>query len=167
MVLPVTEENLLQAAAVHAESWRDSHRSFCSPEFVAAHTPQRQAAYLRGELMQGKQLWMLAEAQPVGLVSLWGSLIENLYVLPSEQGKGYGSTLLRFAMAHCAGTPVLWVLSNNLRAQSLYQRHGFRMTGREHPLSGTLAELEMAWTGGELPPVHSGSPQRRERGPSE
>lgn len=56
MVLPVTEENLLQAAAVHTESWRDSHRSFCSPEFVAAHTPQRQAAYLRGELMQGKQL---------------------------------------------------------------------------------------------------------------
>ena len=70
-------------------------------------------------------------------------------------------------MAHCAGTPVLWVLSNNPGAQSLYQRHGFRMTGRERPLSGTLAELEMAWTSGEFPPVQSGSSQRRERGPSE
>ena len=38
MVLPVTEENLIYAAEIHAASWQDSHKSFCSPSFVEEHT---------------------------------------------------------------------------------------------------------------------------------
>lgn len=44
MITKVTEENLMQAAAVHAKAWRASHAFFCSPEFVSAHTAQRQAS---------------------------------------------------------------------------------------------------------------------------
>lgn len=143
MIISVTPQNLMQAARVHAASWRESHKGFCSPDFVAAHTPQRQADYLARELEQGKQLWMLVLEEPVGLVSVWGNLIENLYVLPTRQRQGCGSSLLDFAIAHCAGTPTLWILSNNHRARSFYEKHGFQFTGRTHPLSGGLAELEM------------------------
>lgn len=143
MILSVTPENLMQAAQVHAESWRESHRRFCTPDFVAAHTPQRQADYLARALEQGKQLWMLVLEEPVGLVSVWGSLIENLYVLPARQRQGHGSVLLDFAISRCTDTPTLWILSNNHRARSFYEKHGFQFTGRTHPLSGGLSELEM------------------------
>ena len=46
----VTEENLEAAARVHALSWRESHKGFCSAEFVAAHTTARQMVYIRGEM---------------------------------------------------------------------------------------------------------------------
>ena len=49
MIVPVTEENLMDAARVHAAAWRESHRDICAPEFVAAHTARRQADYLRRE----------------------------------------------------------------------------------------------------------------------
>ena len=143
MIVAVTPQNLMQAARVHAESWRESHRGFCSPDFVAAHTPQRQADYLARERQQGKELWMLVQEEPVGLVSVWDSLIENLYVLPARQRQGYGTILLNFAISRCVGTPTLWILSNNHRARCFYEKHGFQFTGRTHPLSGGLSELEM------------------------
>ena len=143
MITKVTEENLMQAAAVHAEAWRASHASFCSPEFVAAHTAQRQAEYIRGEMAKGKVFWLLADGAPVGVVSVCGSLIENLYVLPAAQGKGYGTRLLRYAQEQCAGVPALWVLSTNERAQRLYLREGFRFTGERKALSASLSELQM------------------------
>ena len=56
MLVRVNEENLLSAARIHAESWRDSHRAFCSEAFVKQHTVARQKAYLENEKMQWKTL---------------------------------------------------------------------------------------------------------------
>lgn len=140
---PVNEENLSIAAEIHALSWKESHKSFCSAEFVALHTVERQANYLRSELASGKQLFLLSDGKPVGLVSVKDDLIENLYVLPGEQGKGYGTELLHFAIRQCAGNPTLWILNNNQRAYMLYTKHGFQPTGNIHPLSGNLYELEL------------------------
>lgn len=143
MIVKVTEENLLQAARVHAKSWRESHRGFCTPEFVAAHTTRRQAEFLRRELETGKRVWMLIEDRPVGIVSVWGSLIENLYILPEEQGKGWGSKLLSFAQGQCSGVPTLWIRSNNRTARAFYLSRGWRFTGVEKALAREMAELEM------------------------
>ena len=141
----VTEQTLPLAGQVHAESWQESHRAFCSPEFVAKHTPEAQTDYLRREMAQGKELFLLWEDGPVGIVTLWGDLIENLYVLPRHQNRGYGTRLLKFAMARCQGTPTLWILSSNQGARRLYERHGFRETGRTKYLSDTLLEQELQW----------------------
>ena len=143
MMVRVNEENLLSAAEVHAESWQDSHMAFCSESFVRQHTAARQKTYLEQEIRDGKQLYMLVKAAPVGIVSIKGSLIENLYVLPAEQRKGYGSELLLFATKQCKGKPRLWVLDRNEKAQAFYRKHGFHMTGKKHPLSEQLSELEM------------------------
>ena len=85
--------------------------------------------------------------KPVGIVSVEGDVIGDLYVLPDEQEKGYGTRLLRFAMGQCAGTPTLWVLDSNRRAMALYQRVGFRATGERHVLTDTLSEVEMRYEG--------------------
>ena len=142
MIVLVDESNIAAAGAVHAESWRDSH-GFCTPEFVAAHTAETQTEYLRREMAAGKDVFLLLDPEPVGIVSVHGDLIENLYVLPEKQGRGYGSELLAFAAARCAGTPRLWVLNINENARRLYERRGFRETGNRRELKGGLAELEM------------------------
>lgn len=142
-IVPVTEENLADAGYVHSESWKESHRSFCTEEFVERHSAQAQTEYLRREMEKGTAVYLLLIPEPVGIVSVRSNLIENLYILPEQQCRGYGSRLLRFAMAMCEGTPELWILENNEGARRLYHRFGFRETGRTNALSETLREIEM------------------------
>lgn len=140
----VTEQNIADAGRIHSESWKESHRSFCSAHFVEKHTPTAQVEYLRREIAMGKQIYMLIDEFPVGIVSVHGDLIENLYVLPSEQRKGYGSYLLHYAIQLCAGCPCLWILNNNDGAYRLYTKNGFKETGNRKQLNDTLYEMELA-----------------------
>ena len=140
----VTEQNIADAGRIHSESWKESHRSFCSAEFVEQHTPAAQADYLRREMNAGKSIYMLIDGYPVGIVSVHGNFIENLYVLPSEQRKGYGSQLLNYAIQHCSGTPSLWILNNNEGAYRLYTKNGFKETGNRKQLNDTLYEMELS-----------------------
>ncbi|MBR4906701.1 MAG: GNAT family N-acetyltransferase [Clostridia bacterium] len=144
MIVPVDKTNLYEAAAVHAAAWRESHRAFCTPAFVEAHTTERQAAYLQRKLDAKSRLFLLIEEKPIGVVSVTENLIEDLYVLPEEQGKGYGTKLLRYAIGVCPGTPVLWILENNARARRLYERLGFAETGNRHSVPNGLDEIEFS-----------------------
>lgn len=143
MIVAVDETTLLSAAEIHSVSWKEAHSGFCTEQFVALHTVERQMGYLKTELENGKKLYMLIKKVPVGIVSVKDGLIENLYVLPSEQGKGYGTELLEFAINVCEDTPRLWILNNNERAYSFYEKHGFKLTGDKHCLSDTLFEVEL------------------------
>ena len=143
-IIKVDEASIADAGRVHSESWKESHRSFCSAEFVEKHTPAAQADFLRREMNSGKTFYLLIDNYPVGIVSVHGSLIENLYVLPSEQRKGYGSQLLHYAIRQCAGTPCLWILNNNEGAYRLYAKNGFIETGNRKQLNNTLYEMELA-----------------------
>ena len=143
-ITEVDEANIADAGRIHSESWKESHRSFCSAEFVEKHTPAAQADYLRREMNTGKTIYMLIDNYPVGIVSVHGNLIENLYVLPLEQRKGYGSQLLHYAIQQCAGTPCLWILNNNEGAYRLYTKNGFKETGNRKQLNDTLYEVELS-----------------------
>ena len=142
----VTEQSIADAGRIHSESWKESHRSFCSAEFVEKHTPIAQAEYLRREIDAGKSVYMLIDDYPVGIVSVHGGLIENLYVLPSEQRKGYGTQLLEFTIQKCQGTPKLWILNINEGAYRLYTKNGFKETGNRKQLNKNLYEMELAYT---------------------
>lgn len=144
MIVPVDRSNLPEAARIHSVSWQESHRAFCSPEFIALHTPEHQEAYLREKMDQGSRLFMLAEDRPIGVVSVTGSLIEDLYVLPDDWCRGYGTRLLRYAIAQCDGVPTLWILENNQGAGRLYRREGFRETGRRNAITDKLDEIEFS-----------------------
>lgn len=139
----ITDKTIMDAARIHSESWKQSHRSFCSAEFVEQHTVEAQAAYLRREQDAGKRVFMLIDECPVGIVSVHGALIENLYVMPSQQRKGYGTQLLQFAVSQCKGAPHLWILNINEGARRLYERNGFSETGQQKQLNELLYEIEM------------------------
>ena len=149
MIEAVNETNIETAARIHAESWRESHRAFCAEDFVRAHTAERQKRYLLDKMRSGTEVFLLTDGAPVGIVSLTGSLIEDLYVLPRHQNRGYGTRLLEYAVRRCPGTPTLWILDNNAGARRLYERNGFRFTGNVHRLSDTLTELEFILPTGE------------------
>ena len=142
MIAAVDASNIREAAAVHAASWQASHRAFCAPDFVALHTPERQREYIRRKMDGGSRSFLLIADMPVGVVSVTGSLIEDLYILPERQNRGYGTALLRFAIGRCAGVPTLWILENNAGAERLYRRLGFTETGRRNAITGELDEIE-------------------------
>lgn len=45
MIVPVTGENLREAAEVYAHGWRASHEAFCTQEFLSQHTDLYQMQY--------------------------------------------------------------------------------------------------------------------------
>jgi len=142
-IVKVTEQTIAEAGRIHATAWQSSHRAFCTPEFVAQHTPETQTEYLRREVAAGKSLYMLLDEVSVGIVTVQDSLIENLYVVPDAQRRGYGTQLLQFAMAQCVSSPQLWVLDNNIDARRLYERFGFTQTGKRNQLRPDLYEIEL------------------------
>lgn len=143
VIIPVDEKNLFQAATVHSISWKESHRAFCTPDFIEMHTPERQRDYLNGKMNSGTKVYLLmTDEKPIGIVSVTESLIEDLYVLPDMQNRGHGTKLLRYAIAQCTDAPTLWILENNARAEKLYLRMGFKKTGKRNPITDGLDEIE-------------------------
>ena len=142
MIIPVNDRNITAAATIHSISWKESHRAFCTPDFIEIHSPERQLKYMRDKMKNGTEFFMLVDEDPVGVVSVTGSLIEDLYVLPEKQKMGYGTRLLQFAVGQCSGTPSLWILENNENAERLYRRFGFTKSGRSNAITDQLAEIE-------------------------
>lgn len=144
MIVPVDEANIFQAAMVHSVSWQDSHHSFCSPDFIKLHTPEHQQEYLKAKMNNGSKCYMLVQEKPIGIVSVTDSLIEDLYIFPNMQNKGYGTELLQFAIGKCKDTPTLWILENNVHAERLYRKMGFKETGRINVVTNGLNEIELS-----------------------
>ena len=144
MIIPVNKWNLNQAASIHSISWKESHRSFCTPDFLELHTLDRQREYLSSKMRNGTKVYMLVDEKPVGIVSVTDSMIEDLYVLPDMQSMGYGTKLLQYALSQCTDIPTLWILENNKNAEELYRRIGFKETGRRNSVTDGLDEIEFA-----------------------
>ena len=88
---------------------------------------------------------MLMDDEPVAVVSVTGSLIEDLYVLPELQNKGYGSQLLYYVISKIQKkrlAPTLWILENNDGAERLYRRNGFVPSGNVNQITDKLDEIE-------------------------
>lgn len=141
-IVEVDESNVEEAATIHSISWQESHKAFCKSDFVALHTVERQKKYILDKMAAGSKFFMLVQKIGVGIVSVNKNIIEDLYILPVMQNKGFGSELLRFACAKCDGKPTLWILENNVNAARLYSRLGFKTTGKRNFIAEKLDEIE-------------------------
>lgn len=72
------------------------------------------------------------DGEPAGSVSVGSGFLRTLYVLPSFQGTGVGSTLHDFALERLsslgARTAKLWTLEENRDARRFYERRGWALT---------------------------------------
>lgn len=120
-------------------------RAFCDQQFDAQH-----GDYL-SRFVDGVFLIILNRTDPVGrlYLDLTGPALRliDITLLPAWQGKGIGGAVLRqlqqMASAFPDGSVVLSVDPRNPRARTLYERHGFRVTGTDP------ARLSMCWRAGE------------------
>jgi ribosomal protein S18 acetylase RimI-like enzyme len=93
----------------------------------------------------------------------WGTLLDNIHVARHLHRSGLGSHLLAEAAVHCirhapeAGL-YLWVLQDNVVAQSFYLRHGAQRVGTDTwdaPGGTRVPRFRFAWAAGALPRVLS------------
>lgn len=148
IVAQVTEENIAASARIHSISWQESHRAFCNEAFILKHDVEHQKEYIREKMKNGSKFYLLYDKEPVAVVSVKDELIEDLYVLPEQQNKGYGTQLLNYAVAKIKAQgliPSLWILENNHDAERLYLRQGFVPTENRNHITGKLDEVEFRY----------------------
>lgn len=151
MIRQMTEADIETAATVYSLAWVDSHRAVCSETVLKRHSPQKKAEDLKQLLGKGWRFWLYETNEALcGLVGMHAEKgeIAYLYVLPQEQGKGIGGSLLQYA---CGQIPkgkriVLWTLNTNIRAEAIYAHYGFVLTGNARILNENTGLSEREWT---------------------
>ena len=137
-IVLVDRENFHDALEVYSCSWRESHKSVCTPEFMENRDYE---SFLVKKL---GQLYLIFDGVLVGVFSLDESVLGDVYIHPAHQRKGYGTEAVRFAQLQSDHLR-LTVLSNNDAAIHLYEKMGFRFTGQDVPLRNGLLEREMRY----------------------
>jgi ribosomal protein S18 acetylase RimI-like enzyme len=152
-------------AELHADSWRRHYRG------------AYRDAYLDGDVVTDRQVvWRKRLAPPrhhqsticaeragrlLGFAHTvfdhdptWGALLDNVHVRNDEKGHGIGTRLLSEAATALrrhqpAGSLYLWVLDQNIAAQSFYDARGGIRVGTERrgpfPGGGTALAHRYAW----------------------
>ena len=165
VIRPATEADAATVAAIHVASWRDAYVDILTSE------------YLNGPIEADRRaIWSerLRERPPSQLVDIacnpagnalgfvcgfrdfeppWGSLIDNLHVLPDVRSQGLGERLLRGAAGRLAAMGPdsglhLWVFEANVAALRFYKRLGGNVVERdtsEMPAAGGKPVLRVHW----------------------
>ena len=133
--------DVAKIAAIHCASWKSAYAGILEQSFLDGPIESDRAALWHDRLANPQALQMVlvaeeAPAQPVGFICAfgeadknWGSLIDNIHVLPSRRGKGCGAWMMRnaatqFAFRHPGGGIHLWVFEANDAGLRFYQRLG-------------------------------------------
>src|ERR1700740_2974741 len=115
-------EDMDRAAAVH--------RAFFDhplPTLAGLHTPEEDRWFFRERVFAICQLWgHLDNQELVGIIAFRAGWIDQLYVLPSLQGRGIGTALLKIAQSRFPSLS-LWTFQRNAAARRFYERHGFTL----------------------------------------
>lgn len=92
------------------------------------YSPAQDLEFFRDTLLATCEVWVVGEGDtPAGLLAIADSQIEQLYVDPSAQRKGYGSALLAHAKERSHGRLTLYTHQRNDRARRFYEGRGFRV----------------------------------------
>ncbi len=151
-------------AHLHAESWRDSYRGMLSDTYLDGDILSERQAVWRARLQHREPgnvgLLAFSGTTAVGFAFAfprahrrWGTLLDNLHVLPGRRGSGVGTRLLHrltghLLMHHPGEGLFLWVYERNVRTRGYYERLGAQQIERAEtaaPGGGTVTEWLYAW----------------------
>lgn len=163
-IKPIRPEDLDSVVSIHAASWHGTYRGMLRDRFL----DQELLADRRS--LWASRLFPLHEAS-FGFIAMvggraagfcfafvaadprWGTLLDNLHVLPEYKGQGLGTALLlAFAtearLRHPDDTVSLWVFDQNRPARDFYERWGARSIERavgDAPGGGQVAQWRYVW----------------------
>lgn len=145
MAIRTCRDDEQPAIAAIVNAGAEKYRGAIPPDCI--HDPYMSAAALASEIASGVMFWGWEEnGELAGVMGLQlvknQPLIRHAYVLPSMQGKGFGSRLLKFLIARYDGPILVGTWADAAWAIGFYQRHGFVMTTRAE----TDALLRTYWT---------------------
>ncbi|MEM8483900.1 MAG: GNAT family N-acetyltransferase [Bacteroidota bacterium] len=157
-------------AQLHSQSWEIAYRDILSNAFLDNHVLANRMQYWETRFKAGipdHTFIRVAEQgdRLVGLVCavagadpVWGTLIDNLHVLPGSQQRGLGRQLIQQAAQWVLGRPdvsvpteapmYLWVYRENVRARTFYEKvHGEAVEEKTEPQpDGSMAPIvRYAW----------------------
>jgi GNAT superfamily N-acetyltransferase len=143
-------------AQLHASSWQTAYRGILRDEFLDGPLLENRRALWRARLAgedRADQIVLVADQsgslQGFACVFLdadaeWGSLLDNLHVIPELKGRGLGRQLIAAVAAQVAAYGSckrmhLWAYEQNLGARHFYERLGGAVTliHAEPALDGT------------------------------
>ena len=110
---------------VWEKSVRSSHHFLCEAD-IDFYRP-----LIREQYFHAVSLYTVRNAQGsiAAFMGLSADLVEMLFVLPEEQGKGYGKALLNYALHH-KGIRKVDVNEQNTQAFHFYRHMGYQIIGR-------------------------------------
>ena len=135
-------------AAVHCANWRDVYADVLDPAYLAGPIEEDRRELWQDRLASPSrwQSVLVADLPGGGLAGFiclyreedarWGSLVDNLHVVPGLRGRSIGRQLLRAgAQAMLMGKASapglhLWVFEGNIAARQFYARLGGREVER-------------------------------------
>lgn len=123
-------------AEIHIETWQKAYSHIFSKEFLSGLDLDRREQWFDVQIGRGEGLIVAdSGADPTGFCFFgdsvdggWGEVFA-IYVHPDHWGRGHGHRLLLMAERCLAGRShkraLLWVLEENRRARSFYERQGW------------------------------------------
>jgi len=160
----ISMADLEAVAALHCASWRTAYRGILSDAYLDGNllSDRREVWHLKLAMITDRQFGWLAkhDGEPVGFAfasldddHTWGTLVDNLHLLPSHQGAGIGRALLTTVakVAHARATHpglFLWCYEQNMPARAFYEHLGAEAV--EHtmyaaPDGDTVPDCRYAW----------------------
>jgi len=95
------------------------------PWLSGLHTPDEDRGYFRGPVFETCEVWgALDGGRLAGFIAFRDGWIDQLYILPGDQGRGIGRALLGIAKARL-GELNLWAFQRNAGARAFYEANGF------------------------------------------
>jgi putative acetyltransferase len=115
-------EDMDRAAGVHHASFEHA-----LPTLAGLHRSEEVRWFFRERVFAACQVWGYFDNQElVGIIAFREGWIDQLYVLPSSQGRGIGTALLAIAKRRFPFLS-LWTFQRNAGARRFYERHGFAL----------------------------------------
>ena len=97
------------------------------PTLRSLHTPDEDRAFFRERLFAACEVWgSFEDGAMTGFVAFREGWIEQLYVLPGAQRRGFGTSLLKIAQ-DAFDNLQLWTFQRNATARQFYQSRGFAL----------------------------------------
>lgn len=120
----LTDELRDELIGVWDKSVRSSHH-FLSEEDLVYYRPR-----IRGIYFGAVDLFVIKNPNVIAFMGVSEDMVEMLFVLPSEQGRGYGSALLNYAfeVLHIRKVDVN---EQNTEAYRFYINHGYHVVARD------------------------------------
>ena len=124
LIRRVTADEAFVAADVYLDS-RAAAGALIPPPVHDADDTRR---WMRDDFLPRSESWFAVDEDdaPLALLSLEGDdWLEQLYVLPTAQGRGIGRALIEHAKLRRPAGLQLWAFASNAPARAFYEANGF------------------------------------------